>query len=156
MTSLIPDLPRAAWKVLLGDAFSAIGGGLVLPFLIVYLHRVRDIDLGVAALAVSTVALVGFVAGPVGGWMVDRVGARNTLLAGLVASTAGTLSIALIREPWHAFVACALLGTGHALFWPGIQTLLMSVVRPDQRSSVFSVHYAALNLGLVWVALQAG
>lgn len=145
---LIPDLPRTAWMVLLGDAFSALGGGLVLPFLIVYLHRVRGIDLDVAALAVSTVALVGFVAGPIGGLMVDRFGSRNTLLAGLVAAMAGTVLIALIRQPWHAFLACGVLGTGHALFWPGIQTLLMQVVRPDQRSAVFSVHYAALNLGL--------
>jgi hypothetical protein len=48
--------------VLAGDTMSAVGSGLTLPFFLVYLSRVRDIDLAVAGLALSTVALAGLAA----------------------------------------------------------------------------------------------
>src|SRR5438874_12860051 len=51
--ALVPDLPRNAWIVLSGELLSAIGTGLSLPFFIVYLHRVRGIDLGLAGIIVA-------------------------------------------------------------------------------------------------------
>jgi hypothetical protein len=57
--------------VLAGDTMSAVGSGLTLPFFLVYLSRVRDIDLAVAGLALSTVALAGFAGNPLGGSLTD-------------------------------------------------------------------------------------
>lgn len=57
---LVPALGRDAWIVLGGDALSGIGTGLTLPFLLIYLHQVRGIDLSVAGLVVATVALASF------------------------------------------------------------------------------------------------
>src|SRR5215208_2544508 len=74
--SLVPALPRAAWVVLAGDAVSALGSGLTLPFLLVYLHQARGLDLGPASLAVATVAIAGLAGNPFGGALSDRVGAR--------------------------------------------------------------------------------
>ncbi|MDP9250616.1 MAG: hypothetical protein M3O78_04525 [Chloroflexota bacterium] len=64
--AIVPRLPRDAWVVLGGDTLSAVGSGLTLPFLLVYLSRIRDIDLVTAGLAVSTVALAGFAGNPFG------------------------------------------------------------------------------------------
>jgi len=47
--------------------------GLTLPFFLVYLNRARGIDMFVAGLALSTVALAGFIGNPIGGWLIDRV-----------------------------------------------------------------------------------
>jgi MFS family permease len=74
LKALIPDLPRRAWVVLAGDGFSAIGHGLVLPFLIVYLHRVRHFELETAALMISASAVVGVIGAPFAGALVDRIG----------------------------------------------------------------------------------
>ena len=145
---LIPDLPRQAWIILGGDALSAVGNGLVLPFFIIYLNRVRGIEIDTAAYALATTAVVGFVVAPIGGWMADRIGARRVVILSLVISALGSISIAAVREVWHAFAAAALFGTGITLFWPSVHALVTTIVAKHQRSAVFSVHYAAINLGI--------
>src|SRR6202011_3194111 len=79
---IIPRLPSAAWIVLGGDALSAVGSGLTLPFLLVYLHQVRGLGYGVAGLAVATVAFASLLGNPVGGVEGDRqLGVVGTELA---------------------------------------------------------------------------
>jgi len=99
MRGLVPELPRDGWTLLAGDAVSAVGSGLTLPFLLVYLHGVRGLGLGEAGLALSMVALAGFAGNPVGGSLVDRVGGRAALLMGLVFATAGSAFLAFVTEP---------------------------------------------------------
>ena len=144
---LVPDLPREAWVLLGGDALSALGSGLTLPFLIVYLHQVRGIDVELAGLALSTIAVAGLAGNPVGGSLSDRIGARNTLILGLLVASAGAASVAVVREAWQAFGAAAVVGFGAAVIWPAQDSLLATVVAPGQRSSVFSVRHATLNAG---------
>jgi MFS family permease len=147
LRALVPRLPGEAWAVLGGGFASALGSGLTLPFLLVYLHRVRGLDLELAAVALSTVAFAGLLGNPLGGWLSDRVGARRALVAGLLVAAAGALSLVLVRETWHALVATALVGLGASLVWPAEASLLAVVVPPGLRSSVFSVHHATLNAG---------
>ncbi|MGH2807511.1 MAG: MFS transporter, partial [Actinomycetota bacterium] len=145
---IIPRLPRDAWILLGGDAVSAFGNGLVIPFLILYFHEVRDIRLEVAALAISMVGLMGFVGSPLSGMLVDRIGSRRALIVSLSINTLATIAVIFVREPWHAFVAAGLLGLGQYSFWPAGQSLLSTAVAPEQRSAVFSVHFAMLNGGI--------
>ena len=133
----IQDLSRPAW-VILGDCLSAVGSGLTLPFFLVYLHHVRNIDLRAAALALVIVALAGLVGNPTGGSLVDRFGARYALLIGLLIAACGAASLTLVHETWQAFLTASILGFGSAVIWPAQDSLLAIVVAPDQRSTVFS------------------
>ncbi|MEA2447589.1 MAG: hypothetical protein QOK47_1226, partial [Actinomycetota bacterium] len=146
--SLIPNLPRRAWILLAGDTISFFGNGLVMPFTIVYLTRARGIEIEVAGLVIGARALIGVIAGPFAGALVDRVGSRRVLIFATVATAVGILAYAGVHEPWQAFVAAGISGLGFASFWPSMQSLLSSVVGPRSRSAVFAVHYAALNLGI--------
>ncbi len=152
---LLPNLPRQAWIVLSGDLLSALGSGLTLPFFIVYLHRVRGIELEVAGLAVATFALAALVGNPAAGAIVDRIGSRVTLMAGLVIAAAGSASIAFVESPWEALAAAWTTGFGLAVIWPAIDSLLAVAVRPEQRSSVFAVRHATTNIGFGLGALLA-
>lgn len=129
--------------VLAGDTLSAAGTGLTLPFFLVYLNRVRGIDVAVAGLALSAVALAGFVGNPIGGWLIDRVGSKRALVCGLLVAAGGAFSVTLVREPWHAFVAAGLVGLGMALVTPAQDSLLATVVSPHQRPAVFAMRNAA-------------
>jgi MFS family permease len=158
---LLPALPRQAWVLLAGVGLSALGSGLTLPFLLVYLNQVRGLELVVAALAVSTVALAGLAGNPLGGFLADRLGPRDAVAAGLVVAAAGAFAIAGVREAWQAFAAAAVVGLGAAMVWPAQDALLATVVPSEQRSSAFAVHHALLNLGfgvggLVAAALVRG
>ena len=146
--NIIPSLPRRAWVILLGDGFSAIGGGLVLPFLMVYLHRVRGFSLPIAGLMLSTLAVVGLAGGPIAGWVVDKLGSRRALIISLSISALGSLGLAFVTEIWQGFAVAIVFGFGQMFLWPAIHSLLVSIVSENQRSAVFSVHYATLNAGI--------
>jgi MFS family permease len=152
---LLPDLPRSAWVVLAGDAFSAVGSGLTLPFLIVYLHEVRGISLGVAGLILATVAAASVLGNLAAGIGSDRIGARATLVAGLAVSAAGSVAMIAVHDAWQGFAAAAALGLGAAVVWPAQDALLATLVRPEQRSAVFSTRHMTLNAGLGTGALIA-
>jgi MFS family permease len=144
----VPRLPRAAWLVLLGDALSAMGSGLTIPFALVYLHNFRGVPLAAAGGAVSTLAVTGFVGNPLGGWLADRIGPRPTVSIGLILAAAGSVAVAAVHSTWQAFPAFALFGMGMCVLTPAQDALLAVLVEPEQRSSVFSVRHATMNAGM--------
>ena len=70
--SLNPQLPRPVWVLQVGGLTNAFGNGIVLPFLIIYLHNVRGIPLGLAGLAAAVNSAAAFVSGFVAGSLADR------------------------------------------------------------------------------------
>ncbi len=64
LRSLNPQLPRAVWLLQAGGLANMFGNGLVVPFLIIYLHNVRGVSLGVAGLVAASNAAVALVSGP--------------------------------------------------------------------------------------------
>ncbi|HEX2056993.1 MAG TPA: MFS transporter [Actinomycetota bacterium] len=148
LSDLVPQLPRRAWKVLAADSVAAIGTGLVLPFMVVYLRDVRGFDVQTAAFVLSVLAITGVVFGAPLGSLVDRLGPRRMLIASLLLCATASATFSQVQEPWQAFTAAVFLGLGFAGLWPATHSLLSSMVGPEHRSSVFSVHYATLNLGI--------
>jgi MFS family permease len=155
MAGLVPRLPRLAWLVFGGDALSAVGSGLTLPFLLVYLHQIRGISYGLAGLAVSTLAFASISGNLLSGALADRFGARQALMGGLIISAAGSLAMAYAQSPRGAFAAAALIGFGAGIIWPSQDALLAQLVSADQRSAGFSVRHATMNVGLGLGALVA-
>jgi MFS family permease len=156
LRSLDPKLPRAVHTLQLGGLVSALGNGMLIPFLFIYLHNVRDIGLGVAGLVVGANAVVSVVAGPVGGTLVDRRGGRFVLSLALVVLAAGYGGFALVHEPWQGFLAAAVTGVGNGLFWPAQSTLLASLSPPDRRHATFAMQRVMMNLGIGVGALLGG
>lgn len=148
ISSFIPQLPNRAWRVLAGDTVAALGSGLVLPFIVVYLRDVRGFDVRTAAFVLSALAVTGLVFGAPAGSLVDRLGPRRMLIASLILCGISSAGFSEVTEPWHAFVAAFFLGLGFAGLWPSTHSLLSSIVGPEHRSDVFAVHYATLNLGI--------
>lgn len=148
LSDLVPRLPNRAWKVLAGDSVAAIGTGLVLPFMVVYLRDVRGFHVQTAAFVLSVLAITGVVFGAPFGVLVDKVGPRRTLIGSLLLCGMASLAFSQVTEPWQAFAAAVFLGIGFAGMWPATHSLLSAVVGREHRSSVFSVHYATLNLGI--------
>lgn len=148
LRGVIPILPRNAWLVLGGDTLSAVGTGLTLPFLLVYLHRVHGFSLGLAGVAVAMGAVASLAGNPLGGWLADRIGPRATLCLGLAAAGAGAAGLAGMSTPWHGFAASGLTGFGVAVAWPAQDALLARLVDEDKRPAAYGLRHATLNLGL--------
>jgi MFS family permease len=156
LRSLDPQLPREVWLLQLGGVMNSFGNGLVLPFLVIYLHDVRGFGLGISGLVVAVSAAAQLTAGLFAGPLVDRLGPRRVLGAGLVLQGVGFGLFPLVRSPWHAFVLIAIEGAGSAGFWPSQSTLIARLTPPARRHAAYAQQRVTMNLGIGLGGLAGG
>ncbi len=156
LRSLNPRLPAAVWKLQAGGLANAFGNGIVLPFLIIYLHNVRGFSLGAAGLVAATNSAAALGSGTLAGTLSDRIGARQVLIGSLLVMAVGISLFPLIREPWHAFALYALVGTGSGAFWPSQSSLLTGLAPPTRRHAAFAQQRMTMNLGVALGGLTGG
>jgi MFS family permease len=156
MRRLMPSLPRAAWQLLAAGSLSAVANGLTFPFLVVYLHRVRDLSLGTAGLAAATIAAAAIAVNLAAGPLVDRLGPRRIVAAMLVAGACGAAILAFATTVPTALAGSALFGAGLTTGWVGLQQVIAAVVPQQQRADAFAVQFALLNAGIGLGGLTAG
>jgi MFS family permease len=154
--SLNPQLPRAVWLLQAGGLANMFGNGVVVPFLVIYLHNVRGISLGLAGSIAATNGLAALVSGPIAGALADRIGARTTLVAALLIMSGAFSLFPLITQAWHAFLLNALAGTGSGAFWPSQGTLLSALTPPERRPAAFAQQRVTMNLGIGLGGLVGG
>jgi MFS family permease len=148
LTSLNPRLPRSVQLLQVGGLMNAFGNGLVLPFLLIYLHNERGIGLGVAGLILATNAGVSLIAGPIAGALVDRLGGKTMLTVALGFLTVGFVLYSFVESPWQGFLASAVVGVGNGAFWPSQSTLLAGLTTRAQRTATFAMQRVVMNLGI--------
>lgn len=146
-SSLIPSLGPRAWRLLAGQALSQIGTGMTFPILLVYLSRVRGMDMGTAGLVLASTSAAGLFTVLLAGAFTDRVGPGRALIMWLLVCGAGTGGFAFASRPVEAFTAAILYGMGVAGMWNAMATMFARVVAPEHRGSIFGVNYALQNLG---------
>jgi MFS family permease len=156
LRSFDPQLPRDVWLLQLGGVMNSFGNGVVLPFLVIYLHDVRGFGLGVSGLVVATSAAAQVTAGVLAGPLVDRLGPRPVLAGGLVMQSVGFGLFPLVRQPWHAFALIAIEGAGSAGFWPSQSTLIARLTPPARRHAAYAQQRVTMNLGIGLGGLAGG
>ncbi|KAB1160282.1 MFS transporter [Micromonospora sp. AMSO12t] len=151
-------LPRRseARRMLIGTLLSAIGRGLTLPFLFIYLTDVRGLTDTRAGLVIGWYGVITLALSPIGGALIDRFGARRILLSGLLIEAVGTGSLALVDSSASAFGVMTLVAMGSSVIWPGQNTILASLTDADERQRVFGLNFALLNLGIGVGGLTSG
>jgi MFS family permease len=135
---------------------NSVGTGLLLPFVLLYLHDARGFSLSTAGLAAGTFGLVGIVTTPIAGSLVDRLGARSIFFAALLLLAGGYALFPLIHDPWQAFLFMALAGIGNGALWPSHSTLLIAAAPANRRHAAFALHRAVTNFGLGAGAVLGG
>ena len=143
-----PRLPRDVWLLQIGGVLNSFGNGIVLPFLVIYLHDVRGFGLGTAGLIVGVSSAALLAAGILAGHLIDRIGPRTTLGCGLVLQAVGFGLMPLVREPWQAYVLMAIEGAGSAGFWPSQSTLISRLTPASRRHAAFAQQRLTMNLGV--------
>jgi MFS family permease len=156
LRTLNPPLPGSVRNLQAGALVNALGNGLAYPFLFIYLHNVRDIDLTTAGLIVGTSSAVGLVAGPLVGTLVDRVGGRLTLAVSLWLMAVGFGGYVFVEEPWQGFLASAVAGAGNGGFWPSQSSLIAGLTPQAQRHQAFAMQRVMMNLGIGLGGLAGG
>ena len=156
LASFWTDLPRDGKLLLSTVAIETLGTGLVLPFGFIYLHEVRGFTIETAGSLLAVPAIVGMtVVGPAGA-LIDRLGARRIILAGMSAQMLGNVMLAFSSTPLMAAMALGLLGAAGGIFWPGFNAMIGAVVPSDIRQRYFGINFTLVNLGIGIGGLLAG
>jgi MFS family permease len=156
LRSLDPRLPREVYVLELGALVNAFGNGVVLPFLLIYLHNVRGIPFGLAGSAAAVQSAAALASGFLGGTLSDRVGPKRVLLGALVVMTVAFALMPLIRTAWHAFAIYTLWGIGSGAFWPSQSALLAGLTPAARRAPAYALQRLAMNVGVAVGGVAAG
>jgi len=138
-------LPATFWWLWLGMLVNALAS-FVVPFLALYLVR-RGFSPAAAGLLVGLVGAGTIVAGPLGGFLADRVGRRATVLLSLLATSGTTAALAFASGAFSAAALASLLGLSANLYRPAAMALVADVVPSPDRPRAFGLNYWAVNLG---------
>jgi MFS family permease len=140
----------------LGALVNAFGNGVVLPFLLIYLHNVRGISFGLAGSAAAVQSATALGSGFLGGTLSDRIGPKRVLLGSLAVMTIAFALMPQIRTAWHAFAIYTLWGVGSGSFWPSQSALLAALTPPTHRAPAYALQRLAMNLGVALGGVVAG
>jgi len=135
-------------KLFIGQFLNALGNGLTLALLIVYLSKVRDIPLGMATSLLAWQAVLALLVSPISGTMVDRFGPRPVLLGAVLIEAVGIFSYGHVDSVGTAFVAMTVVAIGGAGIWGPSSALTARLVAPADRATAFGFGFMLLNLGL--------
>ncbi|MFL6060395.1 MAG: MFS transporter [Marmoricola sp.] len=148
LSSFWHDLPREGKLLLSVVAFEFVGSGLVLPFWTVYLHDLRGYSYSVVGVLLAVMSAAGVAAAWPGGKLIDRIGARRTMLLILLAASTGQALVAFADNAVLTVIAISIIGAGFGMGWPASQSLIATVVPSPIRARYFGINFSLLNLGI--------
>jgi MFS family permease len=135
-------------RIVAGIALSAIGRGMTLSLLMVYLHDMRGFTISFGGLLMGWGALFGIVCTAPLGALVDRIGPKKVMLAGLLITGFSALAFAFVTTHTHAFIAMTLFAFGGQCVWPSQMVILTRVTPVKDRTKIFGFNFMLMNLGL--------
>ncbi|GAA4999966.1 MFS transporter [Actinopolymorpha pittospori] len=139
-------MPREV-SVLASIAFAvAVGFGVVAPALPVF---ARDFGVGhtAAAAVISAFALMRFVAAPVSGRLVDKMGERAVMLTGIFFVAGSTAISGLSQTYLQLLLLRSVGGIGSAMFTVSAVSLLLRVVDADRRGQANGLFQGGFLVG---------
>lgn len=147
-TLRLRDLDPRVHRIFLGFGFSALGSGLTMPFLFVYLAEVRGFPTPTVGLIFAFMGLVGLCLSPIGGTVIDRFGPRPVMLSGLVVEASSVVALGHVEQVWQGFALATVMVAGTIGLWPASTAMLTRLVPVEAREQVYGMNFMLLNAGL--------
>ena len=139
-------LPRETFVLALVAFCVALGFGIVVPAVPLFALQF-GVGTTAAGAVVSAFALMRLVSGLAGGRLVDRIGERLALLAGLAVVAVSSLLAGLAVSYPQLLVLRGVGGIGSAVFTIAATSLLLRVASAAQRGQTQSVYRGGFLLG---------
>ena len=136
-----------------------LGGGIgmsVLPFLNVYMTRELDISPTAAAGLMAIVFSSGLWAGPVGGYISDKIGSVKMIIATGIISGVLLFAFKWVELGFTLYLVLFLQGLNMALRMPVTEVFIMTQAPAKHRSKLFGVYYSTMQYTGAIFAIPGG
>ena len=142
------DTPGAG-SMVIATWIDAAGRGLFAYFYLLYLTKDVGFDLKTAGLVLSVVTAMGLAITPVAGSLVDKIGAKQMLVASQVICALGYGGLLFVTESVPVLLLTAgAITLGECIFWVGYPSLVSQVAREDDRDRWFAFMGMARMAGI--------
>jgi MFS family permease len=141
-------LSPKARRLVLGVGFNAIGGGMTMSLLLVYLHDMRGFTTTFGGLLLAWSAAMSLIIGGPSGALIDRIGPKKVILTGLFLKICATGAWAFVDNKTMAIIVATVSAIGDSTTWPGQTVMLTRMTKPADRQKIFGLNFMLLNLGL--------
>lgn len=145
---VLGSLTPMARRLLIGNGFAAIGHGLTLPFLVIYLGQVRGLGTAAAGALIAYMALLTLAGSIPVGALVDAHGPRPVLMFGVGTLAVATATLAFVASLPAAIACVTLMAIGQSAWWAPQNSLYARITPRPDRQKVFGLQFMMLNLGL--------
>lgn len=135
-------------RIQLGNALAAFGNGFTMPFLFVYVARVRELGNGTAGAVLAVFAAAALAVLPFTGRVIDRRGPMTMVVAGSCSAVVGALGFGVSGTAPTVLVSAGLMGAGIAVLQPALATMIVRCSGAANRSRAFATQFFLNNLGL--------
>lgn len=135
-------------KIIFGICLNAIGGGMTLSLLLVYLHDMRGFTNTFGGLLLAYGSLVSIIASTPMGALVDRIGPKKVMIGGLLLNSAAAFSLSQVQTHFQVVIVITGLNIAGQAIWPSQSVILTRVTPERDRPKIFGFNFMLLNLGL--------
>ncbi|MDN4172995.1 MFS transporter [Nocardioides sp. SOB77] len=137
-------------------AIDAVGSGVFMPVSVLYFLMTTDLSLVQVGGVLSLASLIALPVGPVLGGVVDRLGAKQVLLAGNALQALGFAAY-LVTDSFLGLTLWTVVVTvGRTAFWGSYGTIVAAISRPGEREAWFGFLGALRNVGFAVGGLVSG
>ena len=155
-----PPQPGYKRRLIAFLTMMVVGGGAgatVNSFLPVYIKEVLGASNEVSAMSLSIIFSSGLWAGPIGGWIADRIGATKVVI---VTGILGGLIIFALKEVslgWGLWIVLWVLGIIQAVRFPVTEVFIMSQSTAKNRSTIYGIYYSTMQYtGAIFAPIMGG
>lgn len=137
-------------------AIDAVGSGVFMPVSMLYFLVTTDLTLVQIGAAISIASAASIPAGPLLGGLVDRLGAKQVLLAGNLMQGVGFLAY-LVTDSFAGLLAWTIVvSVGRTAFWGSYGNIVAAISLPGEREKWFGFLGALRNVGFAVGGLLSG
>lgn len=137
-------------------AIDAIGSGVFMPVSMLYFLVTTDLSLVQVGAAISIASAASIPAGPLLGGLVDRLGAKQVLLAGNLMQGVGFLAYLLTDSFVGLVLWTVVVSVGRTAFWGSYGNIVAVISQPGEREKWFGFLGALRNVGFAVGGLLSG